>query len=131
MVQSLVEQDGSASNETIARELHAKFKARKVQMRTLNVNHVVPQDSTASQNAQAWFEAETLEDGRGKVSDVSLIVDGLYFIDGLYGSLSALIRFRPSAKPVSPLRLRRPQRSRHWISVFLKWIFPVFWCTCI
>ncbi|KAF8341938.1 hypothetical protein F5887DRAFT_975763 [Amanita rubescens] len=70
VVQSLVEQDRSASNETIAKQLFAKLKARSVQMRTLNVEHVVPQDKTASQNAQAWFEAETLEDARGKVIDV-------------------------------------------------------------
>ncbi len=75
IVRSLVEQDGSASNEAIARELHAKLKAQNVQMRTLNVEHVVPQDSRANQNAQAWFEAETLEEGRAMASDVRLVVD--------------------------------------------------------
>jgi hypothetical protein len=74
VVRSLVEQDSSASNETIARELHAKLKAQNVQMRTLNVEHVVPQDSRVSQNAQAWFEAETLAEGRAMASDVRLVV---------------------------------------------------------
>ncbi|KAF8341937.1 hypothetical protein F5887DRAFT_975760 [Amanita rubescens] len=69
VVRSLVEQDSSASNETIARELHAKLKAQNVQMRTLNVEHVVPQDSRVSQNAQAWFEAETLAEGRAMASN--------------------------------------------------------------
>jgi len=72
VVQSLVEQDGSASNETIAKKLYAKLKTGNVQMRTLNVEHVVPQGSTASQNAQTWFEAETLEVARGKVTDVQV-----------------------------------------------------------
>lgn len=75
VVRSLVEQDSSASNETIAKELHAKLKAQNVQMRTLNVEHVVPQDSRVSQNAQAWFEAETLEEGRAMASDVRPVVD--------------------------------------------------------
>ncbi|KAF8341936.1 hypothetical protein F5887DRAFT_1076319 [Amanita rubescens] len=68
--QSLVEQDGNASNETIARELHAKLKAQKVKMRTLNVEHIVPQGSKASKASQAWFEAETLAEGRAKIRDV-------------------------------------------------------------
>ena len=114
----MVEQDRSASNETIAKQLLTKLKARSVQMRTLNVEHVVPQDKTASQNAQTWFEAETLKDARGKVIDVNLIVDGLYC------SLLTVIRFKParlsSAKPVALLRLRLPQRSRLKILVFPK-----------
>ena len=74
-VQSLVEQDSSASNEMIARELHVKLRAQNVQMRTLNVEGIVPQGSKASKNAQAWFEAETLEEGMAKILDVSPVVD--------------------------------------------------------
>ena len=70
-VQSLVDQDNNASNETIARELHVKLKAQNVKMRTLNVEHIVLQGSKASKAAQAWFEAETLEEGRAKIQDVS------------------------------------------------------------
>ncbi|KAF8729151.1 hypothetical protein AX14_006333 [Amanita brunnescens Koide BX004] len=72
-VQSLVEQDSSASNEMIARELHVKLRAQNVQMRTLNVEGIVPQGSKASKNAQAWFEAETLEEGMAKILDVETV----------------------------------------------------------
>ena len=77
MVQSLVEQDGTASNETIAKELHIKLKAQNVQMRTLNVENVVLRDSRMDQNAQAWFEAENLAEGRARMLDVSFVVDVL------------------------------------------------------
>jgi hypothetical protein len=74
-VQSMVEQDSSASNEMIAKELHVKLRAENVKMRTLDVEHIVPQDSKATKNAQAWFEAETLEEGRVKILDVGPVVD--------------------------------------------------------
>ena len=77
MVQSLVEQDGTASNETIAKELHIKLKAQNVQIRTLNVENVVLRDSRMDQNAQAWFEAQNLAEGRARMLDVSFVVDVL------------------------------------------------------
>ena len=71
----MVEQDSSASNEMIARELHVKLRAENVKMRTVDVEHIVPQDSKAAKNAQAWFEAESLEEGRVKIQDVGPVVD--------------------------------------------------------
>lgn len=77
MVQSLVQEDGSASNEAIARELHVRLRAQNVQMRTLNVENVVTRDGSMSQNAQAWFEAENLAEGRARVLDVSFAVNNI------------------------------------------------------
>ena len=120
MVQSLVEQDSSATNETIARELHVKLRAQNVQMRTLNVENVVTRDSTMSQNAQAWFEAENLVEGRARILDVSFIVDNVMC------SLLIITRFRLADSLVvllqGPLRLHR--RSRLEISVLTRCVFP-------
>ena len=120
MVQSLVQQDSSATNETIARELHVKLRSQNVQMRTLNVENVVTRDSTMSQNAQAWFEAENLAEGRARILDVSFIVDNVMC------SLLIVIRFRLADSPVvlfqGPLRLHR--RSRLEISVLTRCVFP-------
>ena len=74
-VQSIVEQDSNVSNEMIARELHVKLRAENVKMRTVDVEHIVPQGSKAGENVQAWFEAETLEEGRVKIQDVGPVID--------------------------------------------------------
>jgi hypothetical protein len=116
----LVEQDSSATNETIARELHVRLRAQNVQMRTLNVENVVTRDSRMSQNAQAWFEAENLAEGRARSLDVSFVVD-----DSMY-RLLMVIRFRLADSPVVSLQgcLRLRRRLRLEISVLTRYVFP-------
>ena len=113
----MVEQDSSATNKMIARELHIRLRAQNVQMRTLSVENVVTRDSRMSQNAQVWFEVENLAEGRARTLDVS------FAIDNIMCKLLIIIRFRLADSPVvslqGPLRLRR--RSRLGISVLTRW----------
>ena len=112
----MVEQDSSATNKMIARELHIRLRAQNVQMRTLSVENVVTRDSRMSQNAQAWFEVENLAEGRARTLDVS------FAIDNIMCKLLIIIRFRLADSPVvslqGPLRLRR--RSKLEISVLTR-----------
>ena len=73
----MVEQDSSATNKMIARELHIRLRAQNVQMRTLSVENVVTRDSRMSQNAQAWFEVENLAEGRARTLDVSFAIENI------------------------------------------------------
>lgn len=115
-VQCMVKQDSNASNETIAKELHVKLRAENVKMITLGVEHIVPQDSKAANNAQAWFEAETLEEGRVKIQDVGPVVDE----SGQRLMLFAIIRSRPAYLSVASSQrlLSRHRQSRQKILVF-------------
>ena len=125
VVHALLENDRSATNETIAGALHAKLKAQNVQMRTLNVENVVPLDSRVKQDAQTWFEAENLAEGRARISGVSFVVDVIMC------RLLIIIRFLLAERPKSLLvtfqvPLRLPQQLRLWVSVLTRCAFPSF-----